>query len=80
MKTVQVTIDEPLPDELDEVVQDLKTTRSAFIRSALQLTLRQYAVSKLEQQHIEGYARYPVAPGEFDIFQYFPRRTLRLLW
>jgi len=69
MKTIQMTIDEPLLDEVDQVIQDLKTTRSAFIRSALQLALRQYAVSKLEQQHAEGYARQPVTPGEFDIWE-----------
>ena len=69
MKTIQMTIDEPLLDEVDHVIQDLKTTRSAFIRSALHLALRQYAVSRLEQQHAEGYARYPVKPGEFDIWE-----------
>jgi metal-responsive CopG/Arc/MetJ family transcriptional regulator len=69
MKTIQMTIDEPLLDEVDHVTRDLKTTRSAFIRSALQLALRKYAVSKLEQQHLEGYARHPVAPGEFDIWE-----------
>ena len=69
MKTIQMTIDEPLLDEVDRVIHDLKTTRSAFIRKALQLALRQYAISKLEEQHAEGYARHPVAPGEFDIWE-----------
>jgi metal-responsive CopG/Arc/MetJ family transcriptional regulator len=49
-----MTIDEPLLDEVDEVIHDLKTTRSAFIRKALQLALRQHAISKLEEQHAEG--------------------------
>jgi metal-responsive CopG/Arc/MetJ family transcriptional regulator len=69
MKTIQMTIDEPLLDEVDRVIQDLKTTRSAFIRSSLQLALRKYAISKLEQQHAEGYARNPIASGEFDIWE-----------
>jgi len=69
MKTIQMTIDEPLLAEVDQVIHDLKTTRSAFIRSALQSALRQYAVSKLEQQHAEGYAKHPVAPGEFDVWE-----------
>jgi metal-responsive CopG/Arc/MetJ family transcriptional regulator len=69
MKTIQMTIDEPLLDEVDQAIQDLKTTRSAFIRTALQLALRQHAISKLEQQHAEGYARQPIAPGEFDIWE-----------
>ena len=69
MKTIQMTIDEPLLDEVDQVIQDLKTTRSAFIRTALQLALRQHTISKLEQQHAEGYARHPVTPGEFDTWE-----------
>ena len=69
MKTIQMTIDEPMLDEVDQVIRDLKTTRSAFIRSALQLALLKHAISRLEQQHAEGYAGYPVAPGEFDIWE-----------
>ncbi len=69
MKTIQITIDEPLLDEVDQVIHDLKTTRSALIRSALQLALKQYAISKLEQRHIAGYTKYPMTPGEFDIWE-----------
>lgn len=69
MKTIQMTIDEPLLDEVDEVTQELKTTRSAFIRSALQLALREHAISKLERQHAEGYAKHPVKTGEFDVWE-----------
>jgi hypothetical protein len=42
MKTVQMTIDVVLLSEVDQVIQSLKTTRSAFIREALQLALRRY--------------------------------------
>lgn len=69
MKTIQMTIDESLLDEVDQVIQDLKTTRSAFIRKALERALKEYAISKLEQQHAQGYARHPAAPGEFDIWE-----------
>ncbi|NLI34164.1 MAG: ribbon-helix-helix protein, CopG family [Deltaproteobacteria bacterium] len=69
MKTTQMTIGEPLLDEVEEVIQDLKTTRSAFIRAALQLALRRHAISKLEQQHAEGYAKHPITPAEFDIWE-----------
>lgn len=69
MKSIQMTIDEPLLDEVDQATQDLKTTRSAFIRTALQLALRQHAISKLEQQHAEGYSKHPISPGEFDIWE-----------
>jgi Arc/MetJ-type ribon-helix-helix transcriptional regulator len=47
----------------------MKTTRSAFIRSALQLALQQHAMAKLERQHAEGYAKHPVTSGEFDVWE-----------
>lgn len=68
MKTIQMTIDERLLNEVDQMVQLLETTRSAFIREALQLALRQHRILKMEQQQAEGYAKYPVQPGEFDVW------------
>jgi metal-responsive CopG/Arc/MetJ family transcriptional regulator len=69
MKTIQMTIDEPLLAEVDRVIQDLNTTRSAFVRDALQLALRQHRIAELERRHAEGYARHPVEPGEFDVWE-----------
>jgi metal-responsive CopG/Arc/MetJ family transcriptional regulator len=69
MKTIQMTIDDELLAEVDQATRALRTTRSAFIRSALQLALRQYAIQQLEQQHASGYASFPVQPGEFDIWE-----------
>ncbi len=69
MKTIQMTIDEALLEEVDLVSQDLKTSRSAFIRAALQLAIRRHAVEKLEQQHAKGYAKHPVRPSEFDVWE-----------
>lgn len=66
MKTIQVTIDEPLLSEVDRVIQSLDTTRSAFIREALRLALWQPKVAEMECKQAEGYARHPVEPGEFD--------------
>ena len=66
MKTIQMTIDEPLLDEVDSMIKSLNTTRSAFIREAMKLALRHYKILALEQQHAEGYARFPVEAGEFD--------------
>jgi metal-responsive CopG/Arc/MetJ family transcriptional regulator len=68
MKTIQMTIDEPLLTEIDRIVELLNTTRSAFIREALQLALRQHRIIELEQRHAQGYARHPVQPGEFDVW------------
>lgn len=69
MKTIQMTIDEPLLAEVDRGIDDQKSTRSAFIRQALRLALRQLQVTELERKHAEGYARYPVEAGEFDVWE-----------
>jgi hypothetical protein len=45
------------------------TTRSSFIRDALQMALQQYRIAQLERQQAAGYARHPVVPGEFDIWE-----------
>jgi Arc/MetJ-type ribon-helix-helix transcriptional regulator len=69
MKTIQMTIDEPLLTKVDQVIEKMDTTRSAFIRDALRLALRQHKIAEMEQQHAEGYARHPIAEGEFDVWQ-----------
>lgn len=69
MKTIQMTIDEPLLAEVDQMIETLNTTRSAFIREALRLALQWHVTAELERQHAAGYARHPVAPGEFDVWE-----------
>jgi metal-responsive CopG/Arc/MetJ family transcriptional regulator len=69
MKTIQMTIDEPLLAEVDQMAEALDTTRSAFMREALHLALRQHKVAEMEKRHAEGYARHPVKPGEFDLWE-----------
>lgn len=68
MKTIQMTIDDDLLAAVDQLTTSLQTTRSAFIRSALQLALRHHAILEQERQHAQGYARHPVMPGEFDLW------------
>jgi metal-responsive CopG/Arc/MetJ family transcriptional regulator len=69
MKTIQMTIDEPLLAKVDQMTQALNTTRSAFIRQALELALQRQAIAEMEKKHAEGYAQHPVAPGEFDVWE-----------
>jgi metal-responsive CopG/Arc/MetJ family transcriptional regulator len=69
MKTIQMTIDEPLLNEVDRRIQTLNTTRSAFIREALELALHRHAIAEMEKKHAEGYACHPVEPGEFDVWE-----------
>lgn len=68
MKTIQMTIDEALLESVDTAVRDLGTSRSAFLRDALQQALKQLQIVAMEQQHIAGYERYPVEQGEFDVW------------
>ena len=68
MRVVQMTIDEDLLNKVDDAVHVLNTTRSAFIREALQLALRQHCIAELEKQHAAGYAKHPEQPGEFDVW------------
>jgi metal-responsive CopG/Arc/MetJ family transcriptional regulator len=69
MKTIQMTIDEPLLTAVDKLIADLDTTRSAFIRDALIQALQRYRINQLEQKHAEGYANHPVGSGEFDAWE-----------
>ena len=66
MKTVQMTLDEALVEEVDRVVHTLGTTRSSFTRDALREALIRVKEQQLEERHRAGYAQHPVRPGEFD--------------
>ena len=66
MKTIQITIDEALLSDVDQVVQAQGASRSAFIREALHLALQRWRIQQLEVQHAEGYRRHPVEADEFD--------------
>ena len=66
MRTVQITIDSDLLDDVDAAVQEIGSNRSAFIRAALKLALRRHDIEKQEARHAAGYAAHPVQPDEFD--------------
>jgi CopG family transcriptional regulator / antitoxin EndoAI len=68
VKTIQMTIDERLLKIVDKITRARKTTRSAFIRDALEAEIRRQRIREDEVRHAEGYARQPVAIGEFDIW------------
>ena len=66
MQTVQMTLDEQLLEEVDQTVEQLGTSRSAFTRDALRKALLAIREKELEAQHRAGYEKHPVEPGEFD--------------
>lgn len=68
MKTIQVTIDEPLLKALDKLSRVRKTTRSALIRDAVAAELRREERRMQESRHAQGYADRPVKAGEFDVW------------
>ena len=67
MKTVQMTIDEELIAQVDEMARRLHTTRSGFTRDALRLAIRRYREAELEAAHREGYKARPVGEDEFEV-------------
>ena len=69
MRTVQMTLDEPLVQAVDRAAKALHTTRSAFAREALQATLVRAKTRQLEEQHRQGYLRQPAGGNEFGIWE-----------
>ena len=69
MRTVQMTLDEALVDNVDRAARILKTTRSGFTRMALQEALKRQAEKILVEKHRAGYARIPVVAEEFDVWE-----------
>lgn len=68
MRTVQITLDESLVQEVDQVVKRLGTTRSAFAQEALRAALARVYVQELEDKHRRGYRRKPV---DLDVFSHW---------
>lgn len=63
-----MTIDERLLKLVDKMSRVRKTTRSAFIRGALEAEIKRQQIREDEIRHAEGYTRKPVNPGEFDVW------------
>jgi metal-responsive CopG/Arc/MetJ family transcriptional regulator len=68
MKAVQMTLEEELVAAVDRIARKLKTTRSAFARDALRAALAKHRAEELERKHRQGYKKYPVRKGEFDVW------------
>ena len=59
MKTIQMTIEEPLLKEVDITVAQLDTSRSAFMRDALREALRKHKIRLMDEKHRRGYEKIP---------------------
>ncbi|MGC8520047.1 MAG: ribbon-helix-helix protein, CopG family [Steroidobacteraceae bacterium] len=63
-----MTIDDRLLKLVDRMRRERRTTRSAFIRHALEAEIHHQRLRDEEARHAQGYARHPVAPREFDVW------------
>ncbi len=69
MKTIQITIDEALLKELDQIIKKTKESRSAIIRNAILSYLRQRRITKMEEKHKKGYEKNPIREDEFSVWE-----------
>lgn len=69
MKTIQMTLDENLLDNVDKAIKKMKTTRSAFIRKSLHKSLIDLKMEEMEEQQRQGYLKKPVKKDEFDVWE-----------
>jgi metal-responsive CopG/Arc/MetJ family transcriptional regulator len=64
-----MTLDDELVEAVDRVSKQLRTSRSAFTRSALREALARHKVEQLERKHRQGYEQHPVAADEFSVWE-----------
>ena len=69
MRTIQMTLDDGLVETVDKIVNDLKTSRSAFTRDALRDAVNRFEIRRLEQKHRQGYALHKVNREEFSAWE-----------
>jgi len=69
MRTIQMTLDDELVESVDKIIKELKTSRSAFTRQALQEAINRLNTSLLEEKHRKGYELHPVNKGEFSVWE-----------
>ena len=66
MRTIQMTLDDDLVHELDTIVKESNTNRSAFARDALRKAITYYHQLRLAEKHRKGYQKHPVQDDEFS--------------
>ena len=69
MRTVQMTLDEDLIEEVDKASKMLQINRSAFTRKALAEAVDRYKKEQLEAKHRQGYKQHPATVEEFSVWE-----------
>ena len=69
MRTVQMTLDDDLVEAVDQIAEQLHTSRSAFAREALGAAIERHRQRRLEEQHRRGYEDHPATAEEFGVWE-----------
>jgi metal-responsive CopG/Arc/MetJ family transcriptional regulator len=69
MRTIQMTLDDDLVESVDDIVRQLKITRSAFTRQALKQAIAAMRLKQKEELHKKGYQLKPAAQDEFEVWE-----------
>ena len=69
MRTIQITLDDDLVQELDSIVKESNTNRSAFARDALRTAITYRHQLRLSERHRKGYQQHPVQGDEFSAWE-----------
>ena len=65
MRTIQMTLDEELVEQVDVACKRVGKSRSALTRDALRALIAKLDYEELCRRDREGYARMPQEEGEF---------------
>jgi metal-responsive CopG/Arc/MetJ family transcriptional regulator len=69
METIQIVLDTKLLHATDRAAQRTKQNRSALVRDALRVHLRNLEIQALEERDRKGYASQPQPPEESLIWE-----------
>jgi metal-responsive CopG/Arc/MetJ family transcriptional regulator len=64
MKTIQITIEDELLDQLDQFLDGQSRARSAFIRDSIAARLRAEKRKEMDRREEAGYRQYPQTEEE----------------
>ena len=64
MKTIQITIEDELLEDLDDFLNGHSRSRSAFIRDSIEKHLKRKKLDRMIEQEAEAYRRQPQTQDE----------------
>ncbi len=64
IKTIQMTFDDVLLEQVDEIVETLQVSRAEFLCRAIEDALAHYRIKRLEEEHVASYVAHPQTQEE----------------